>query len=433
MPRPRLTRRTFLKAAAAVCAPTVVPASALGRGGRDAPSERVVLGVIGTGGRGQQNVSAFLDLPDVQVIGVNDVDRKQAEIAAALVDKHYGNADCKRFGDFRELLALPDLDAVCVSTPDHWHGVICVAAARAGKDIFCETPLARSIAEGRAIVNAVREHGRVFQCGTQERSNPKVRYACELVRKGRLGELKAVRVQMPTDQSHHEHVRKALETPMPEAVPEGFDYGLWLGPAPEAPYNSRRCHFWWRFISDYGGGEMTDRGGHILDLARLGAGKDGVDPVTVKATGTRNPSGLYDAFLAFDFVDTYADGLEISGESKGPRGLRFEGEAGTLFVAVHGGAIEADPKGLLETKIEGFDMAADGPSHHRNFVDCVKSRETPVSSAEAAHRTATVCHLNNAALALGRELRWDEASGRVADDAEANALLSRTLRSPWTI
>jgi predicted dehydrogenase len=437
MPRRDLTRRAFLKAGAAAgaafCAPTIIPATALGLDGRAAPSERVVLSAIGTGGRGQQNLSAFLALPNVQVVGVADVDRKQAEIGAALVDKQYGNADCRRLGDFRELLANTDLNAVCVSTPDHWHALIAIAAANAGKDIYCETPLANSIGESRAVGDAIRRTGRIFQCGTQERSNPKVRYACELVRRGHLGELKTVRIQMPTDQSHHEHVRKALDMPRAEPVPDGLDYDFWLGHTPPAPYCSGRCHFWWRFILAYGGGELTDRGGHMIDLARLGAGRDSVDPMSVTATGTRNPSGLYDTFLTFDFTVTYEDGVQFIGESKGPRGLRFEGTSGTLFVGVPGGGCEAEPKGLLETKIEGFDPGQTGASHHRNFIDSVKSRQPTLANVESAQRTATICHLTNIAMTLGRELKWDSQAGQVTGDDQANAMLLPAMREPWTL
>jgi predicted dehydrogenase len=435
MSRPKLARREFLKAVgAALAAPTIIPATALGRDGRAAPSERIVVGAIGTGGRGQQNVAAFLALPDVQVVAVCDVDRKHAEAAAGLADKQYGNTDCKKFGDFRELLALPDLDAVCVSTPDHWHALICVAAARAGKDIYCETPLAHSVFEGRAICDAVRDHGRVFQAGSQERSNPKVRYGCELVRRGCLGELKTIRVQLPTDQAYHDHVRKALEVPPPEMVPEGFDYERWLGPAPEAPYCSARCHFWWRFISAYGGGEVDDRGSHVIDLAQLGAKREGGGPVSIKATGQRNPSGLYDAFLTFAFTNTYDGGLQLVGESKGPRGLRFEGASGSLFIAVNGGNLEAEPKTLLDTKLEGFDPAkADAPSHHRDFIDCVKSRGAPLSDVESAQRTATICHLNNLAMVLGRELKWDPQAERIVGDEEADRMLRPAMREPWVL
>jgi predicted dehydrogenase len=437
MPPQRMTRRAFLGAAAAgaaACAPVIVPATALGRDGRAAPSERVVLAAIGTGGKGQHNVGQFLAMPDVQVTAVCDVDKKHLDAATGAVNKHYGNEDCKATGDFRELLADRGIDAVCVSTPDHWHALISIAAAKTGKDIYCEKPLANSIGEGRAVCKAVRTTGRVLQVGSHERSNPKVRYACELVRRGHLGEVKTIRVQMPTDQSHHDHVRKSLQEPMPEPVPEGFDYDFWLGHTPEVPYTTGRCHFWWRFILGYGGGEMTDRGSHILDIAQFAAGKDGAGPVHVQATGERNASGLYDAFMAYSFVNTYADGLRIVGESKGPRGLRFEGTEGSLFVAIHGGEMQAEPASLLGVKIDGFDPGrADAPSHQRNFIDCVKSRETPLAPVEAGHRTATLCHLNNIAMRLGRELRWDPLVERVRNDNEANALLLPRMRAPWAL
>lgn len=438
MRQPRLTRRAWLKAGAAsgvaAWAPTIIPGSALGLDGRAAPSERIVLGAVGTGGRGQQNLATFLELSDVQVVAVCDVDRRQADIGGALVDKHYGNSDCRRGGDFREVLAHPDLDAVCVSTPDHWHALICIASANAGKDIYCETPLANSIGEADAVVEAVRRTGRVLQCGTQERSNPRVRYACELVRQGHLGELMSVRIQMPTDQSHHEHVRKASEALPVEPIPEGFDYDFWLGHTPHVPYSSGRCHFWWRFIHAYGGGEVTDRGGHIIDLARLGSGKGAVDPIGISATGVKNAAGPFDAFLSFEFTATYEDGLKLIGESKGPRGLRFEGSEGTVFVGFPGGALEADPKSLLETKIGGFDPArTDAPSHHQNFIRSVRSRVDPLASVETASRTARICHLINIALSTGRGLTWDATIGRIAGDEAANGMLLPSMREPWTL
>lgn len=438
MPPQNVTRRAFLKtgtaAGLAIFAPTIIPATALGRDGRAAPSERIVVAAIGSGGKGQHNLGAFVAMPDVQLVAVCDVDRKHADAGAAIVNKHYANTDCKVYSDFRRVIADDAVDAVCVSTPDHWHALISVAAAKAGKDIYCEKPLANSISEGRAICDAVAAGRRILQVGSHDRSNPSVRYACELARQGHLGDVKTIRIQMPTDQAHHDHVRKSLAPPTPEQIPEGFDYEFWLGHTPQVPYASGRCHFWWRFIHCYGGGEMTDRGSHIIDIAQLATRRDDTGPVQIKASGERNATGLYDAFLSYEFVNTYDDGLQLIGECKGPRGLRLEGTEAALFIAVHGGKLEADPKSLLETKIEGFDLnLANPPSHQRNFIDCVKSRSKPLADVEAGQRTATICHLNNIAMRLGRELRWDPRLEQVIGDDEANSLLLPPMREPWVL
>ena len=436
MQRQRISRRTFLEAGAVAgagfLAPLSVP-SALGQEGKAAPSERIELAVIGIGGRGRHDLGQFLAMPGEQVVAVCDVDKKHLAAGKELANKQYGNTACQSYSDFRELLAIGSIDAVCIATPDHWHALIAVAAANAGKDVYCESPLANSVGESRAICKAIKSSGRILQCGCHERSNPKVRYACELVRQGHLGDLKSIRIQMPTDQAHHDHVRKSLEMPPAAEPPEGFNYDFWLGPTPKEPYSPGRCHFWWRFIHHYGGGEMTDRGSHILDIAQLAGGKDGTGPSRVWASGERNPTGLYDAFMNYEFVYTYDDGLQVIGNSKGPRGLRFEGTKGSLFVHVHGGNLEADPKSLLDVKLEGFDPNAPAPSHHQNFIDCVKSRQQSLATAESAHRTATICHLINIAMTLGRELRWDPQTERILDDAEANRLLFPPMREPWML
>ena len=288
-----ISRREFLQTAVATsvafAAPMIIPASALGRDGKTAPSERLVLGAIGTGGKGQNNIGTFLGFPDVQVVAVCDVDRTHAEAAAKSVNKSYNNEDCKSFQEYQELLALKDLDAVCISTPDHWHALASVAAANAGKDIYCEKPLANSIGEGRAICEAVSRNQRILQTGSHERSNPKVRYACELVKRGHLGHVGVARVQMPTDQPHHLRVRSMTEMPKTEPVPDGFDYDFWLGHTPVVPYTPDRCHFWWRFILAYGGGEMTDRGAHIIDLAQLAFGTDDTGRSIFKRKGSIRP------------------------------------------------------------------------------------------------------------------------------------------------
>lgn len=437
--RNRTSRRKFLKhtsllSASAIAAPYIVPSSALGLDGAVAPSERIVMGAIGTGGMGKADMNKMMEFPEVQMVAVCDVDRTHREQARDLVNQKYGNQDCAAYNDFRELLARSDIDAVTVTTPDHWHALCSIAAARAGKDIYCEKPLANSVGEGRAIVQAVQANNRILQTGSHERSGDNARFACELVRNGRIGKLHTVRVNLPCDEGHHQKARAFMTVPPEQPVPEGFDYDFWLGHTPLAPYCPERCHFWWRFNLAYGGGEMTDRGAHVIDLAQLGMGTDDTGPVEITARGVRNPESLYNVFWDFEFENVYANGVRMIGSSQGPRGVKFEGTEGWIFIHVHGAKLEAEPESLLTSQI-GPDEVQLGrsPGHQRNFIECVLSRQQPVAPAEVGHRTGTICHLNNIAMLVGRTLRWDPAAERILDDPEAEALLTPQMRSPWTL
>lgn len=452
---PQTSRRSFLKRSAAfstvVGAPWIVPATALGRDGRPAPSERIVMGCIGTGGQGIGIMKAFLRQPDVQVIAVCDVEREAniyyrgstagRDPAQQLVHQAYADAQgtsrfrgCEAYVDFRELLANDDIDAVTVTTPDHWHALASVAAANAGKDIYCEKPLANSVAEGRAICQAVERNGRLLQTGSHERANDSARFGCELVRNGRIGELKTVRIQMPLGEWHHQQVLAVDAVPATQTPPDTLDYDFWLGHTATVPYTPKRCHFWWRFILAYGGGEMTDRGAHVIDLAQLGMGTDHTGPVRFEASGSRNDRSLYDAFMDFSFVNTFANGVQMIGEAKGPRGVKFEGTDGWVFIHVHGGKLEAEPASLLTSKIgEDEIQLGRSPGHQRDLLDCMRSRELPLASAEIGHRTASICHLNNIAMLTGRTLDWDPEQEQIVGDPEANAMLKPNMRAPWTL
>jgi predicted dehydrogenase len=437
----RHTRRRFLRqattgAAATIVAPYFVPARVLGAGGATPPSDRIVMGVIGQGGMGRHNLGEFMNDGEVQMVALCDVDRSHLDGGLAAVKEKYGNDDCQGFGDFRELLAVDGLEAVAVVTPDHWHALITIAAADAGKDIYCEKPLANSVAEGRAMCDAVQRNNVVLQCGSHERSTPNVRRACELVRNGRLGRIHTVRINLPCDEDHHRRAMELDHVPPPMPVPAGFDYNFWLGHAPEAPYTEMRCSapLGWRFILDYGGGEMTDRGAHIIDIAQLALGTDDTGPVEFSAKGTASTTSLFNAFFDFEFENVYASGVRMLGTSKhGPRGVGFEGDGGKLFVHVHGGALEAEPASLIEGEDSGGAVQLGRtPSHRRNFLDAVRSREATFATAEIGHRTATICHLNNIALRLGKSFKWDPAAERTDDD-EANAWLTPTMRAPWKL
>ena len=438
----RATRRVFLKtastaAAAAAGLPCVVPSAALGKDGAVAPSERIVMGSIGTGGQGSGNMRNFMGQKDVRLVAVCDVDRGHRDGAKNTVDKHYGNQDCAAYKDFREMVARKDIDAVSIGTPDHWHALTTIAAAKSGKDVYCEKPLANSVGEGRAMCKAVGENKRVLQCGSHERSNNSGRYACELVRNGVIGKLHTVRINLPTEQGHHQQVlrmEEKSEMPATQTVPEGFDYDFWLGHTPMKPYTPMRCHFWWRFILAHGGGEMTDRGAHVIDIGQLGAGKDDTGPVEIEATGWHDTKGLFDAFFKYKFVNTFADGLKMIGTTDQPRGVRFEGDRGWIMVHIHGCGLEASDPKILQTKTDDFKVQVGrSPGHHRDFLECVKSRKATMATAEIGHRTATLCHLNNIAMLVGRKLKWDPVREQIIGDDEAAALLTPKMRPPWRL
>jgi predicted dehydrogenase len=432
------TRRDFIKVTTSSLLvagfPTIIPASARGRDGKAAPSERIVMGWIGTGGQGTSLLKRFIEQSDVQVIAVADVDARNRASAAGVINTKYGNKDCASYKDFRELLARKEIDAVTVATPDHWHALASIAAAEAGKDIYCEKPLANSVAEGRAICEAVKKHNCILQTGSHERSTPTVRQACELIRNGLIGKVKTVHINLPCDDKHHNSIKAITSLPLPQEVPAELDYDFWLGHTPKVPYYKERTHFWWRFILSYGGGEMTDRGAHVIDLAQLGLGTDATGPVEFDATGTDNKHGLYDSFMDYKFVNTYANGVRMIGSTQGPRGLKFEGTDGWIFIHIHGGKLEASDPALLTTKTETLKVQLGrSPGHYRNFLDSVRSRQLPLAHAELGHRTATICHLNNLAMKLGRKLKWDPKQEKVINDAEANRLLSPKMRGPWSL
>jgi predicted dehydrogenase len=309
-----------------------------------------------------------------------------------------------------------------------------IAALKSGRDVYCEKPLANSIGEGRAVCQAVAENQRILQVGSHERSNPSVRRACELVRNGRLGKIHTVRINLPCDEDHHKRVMAVTDVPPPMPVPPGFDYDFWLGHTPAVPYTEKRCHFLWRFILDYGGGEMTDRGAHIIDVAQLALGTDDTGPVEINAQGSASKTSVFNAFFDFDFENVYANGVRMIGQSHtGPRGVGFEGDRGKLFVHIHGGALDAEPQSILDEQIgENEVNLGRATSHRRNFLDSMRSRQAPFATAEIGHRTATICHLNNIALQLGKPLTWDPAAERTNDD-EANTMLTASMRSPWSL
>lgn len=438
--RQSLSRRQFLKRGGlgmlgAAALPNIVPSSALGLDGSVPPSERIVMASIGVGGQGTANLRAFLGQRDAQVVGVCDVDYERACKARDVVHESYGQfmqsgeyKGCEVYTDFRAVLERDDIDAVCICTPDHWHAVISVMAAKAGKDMYTEKPLANGIADGRRVVDAVKRYGRVFQTGSHERSRSNARYAAELVRNGRIGKLQEIHVNLPIDN----HGPIGPQPVMP--VPEGFDYDLWLGPAPWAPYTEKRCHFWFRYILDYSGGEVTDRGAHIIDLARMGHGSDLTGPSEVEGKGSFPRDGLFNTAMDYTFTFRYPDGVQMICRQQPPRGVKFIGDKGWVFIHVHGGQLEAEPSSLLK-EIIGPDEIHLGrsPGHHRDFLNNVRSRGECFAAPEIGHRSATMCHMANIAMRLDRPLRWDPDKEQFIKDDEANRLLEVPQRSPWRL
>ena len=428
------SRRRFLKGSAAmVAAPTIVPSSVFAKPGAPAPSDHVIVGSIGTGDLGRRHHLNNKLLPNkrIQVAAVCDVDRNHREQAARLAYRKTG----KRVGvykDFRDLVDRKDIDAVLIAVPDHWHALIAHYAIEAGKDVYCEKPLTLTIDESKKLVQGARRYGTVFQTGSQQRSDRRFRLACELVRNGKIGKLTKVDTHIGSIGSG---TWQAPTTPPPE-----LDWNMWLGPAPYADYSPNRCHYQFRWFSDYSGGKMTDWGAHHNDIAQWGIGADGSGPVKVDGKGVFHEEGPHDVAGSFDVVYRYANGVElichsggqeIGGKQEG-NGILFTGTDGWIFVKR--GAIRASDPDVLETKFSTGDVRLyHSKNHHENWLDCIQSRERPVCDVEIGHRSVTVCHLGNIAMKLGRELDWDPVAERFVNDDQANLYLRKPMRAPWIL
>jgi len=405
--------------------PCIVPSSALGKAGTVAPSNRIVMGAIGTGLQGVSDMRGFLGIDEVQVVAVCDVDRAHREQAKQIVDQAYGNKDCAAYTDFREITRRSDIDVVLIATPDHWHTLPAIDAAKHGQDMYVEKPLTLTIEEGRVLSNAVRRYGRVLQTGTQQRSGRNFRFVCELVRNGRLGKLHTVHVTIPGNN------RTTGPTWTPQPVPEGFDYDFWLGPAPWEPYHEQRCHYQFRFILDYSGGQVTNWGAHYLDIAQWALGKDDSGPVEISGHGEFPTSGLFTTATKVDFSCTYADGVQLYCTTGG-QGVRFEGTDGWIFVNRQ--VQEAEPASLLTESLGPNEIRLyESPDHKQNFLDCIRTRRKPVADVEIGHRSATLCHLGNIAMLRSCTLKWDPECEEFIDDDAANRMRNRAMRLPWTL
>ena len=417
-----LTRRAILKAAALV-GPTVLAARVLGQ---NAPSKRITLGFIGVGGHGHgYNLMSFLQQDDCQAVAVCDTSAKNCARAADSVNKKYGDTACKQYRDFREVLADKSIDAVCISTPDHWHVPISIMAAEAGKDVLCEKPTL-TIAEGRKLVETFDKSHKVFQVGLEDRSVIQYFMLAQWVRNGAIGDLQRIIVGLPAGSI----VPK--EEPLP--VPPDFNYQMWLGPAPFAPYTKSRTEAMvWRQIRDYSGGMLTDWGAHLVDTAQVANFAEKTTPIEVEGKGEIPQDAMTTTAPKFVVNYKYANGVELIVQSTGPS-IRCEGTKGWVGNNGWRGKLEASDEKLLHIKYkpEESKLWPMPPSEHRNFLDCVKSRQATTYPAEDAHRLGTVLHMGNISLELGRKLKWDPQAEEFLGDAEANQLRSRVSREDWT-
>ena len=437
-----ISRRGFLKSTVpAVAIPYIVPSFVLGVNNRPAPSNRITMGMIGLGSMGLRHVKGFLQEDDCRILAVCDVDAGRRKVAVGEINAHYGGDDCSQYNDFRELIGRGDIDTLCIAVPDHWHAAIAMAGIRAGKDIYGEKPLARTIAEGRAIVNTVNRYNCVWQTGSWQRSTEHFRFGCELVRNERIGKLLRVEVGIGGgyDPGGGKPTVNRIDPQPVMPVPDGFDYQMWLGPAPWAAYTEKRCHWNFRWILDYSGGQVTDWGCHHIDIAQWGMNCDNTGPVEVTGGGVFPADGLWNTAVDFDFECSYGNGLlmRVASNNHIPQGVRFIGEAGWIHITRAG--LKTNPAGLRQTIIGPDEIHLPRPAgdnrqgHRRDFLDCVKTRKATMSPARVGHRAAAVAHLGNIAILSRRKIKWDPKYEQIIADPSANRMLSRAMHSPWRL
>ncbi|HPD14799.1 MAG TPA: Gfo/Idh/MocA family oxidoreductase [Planctomycetota bacterium] len=429
--RARVSRRTFARRASALLglavSPTILPASALGAEGQAPPSDQIALGVIGYGGRCTVVLDHFMEFTDLRCLALADCQAVRRRAGKARVDARYANTECVDYSDFRALLDRQDIEAVLIATGDRWHTPAAILAAQAGKDVYSEKPISITIAEGRALVETMARYRRVYQAGHQRRSVDSYRFQAEVVRRGLLGKLHTILCQQwegPT-----------VRPQAPQPVPPGFDYEMWLGPAPWHPYTHARVSGW-NYFWDTGGGPIIGMGCHYTDLAQWALDRDDTGPVAYEGEATFDPTAFSETPVTADIRCTYADGVKIVLRSSGTfeaRYIRFVGSDGWVQVDDQTNVVTAEPQDLLRLRAVSARSWAHTGDHARNFLDCVKSRARTLCHPEAAHRATTICHAANLCIRLGRPLTWDPKAERFLGDDEANRLRSRVMREPWTL
>ena len=435
--RRNFLKKSFLSTGAILGAPQVIlfPTK-----GNSAPLNKINVACIGVGRMGMSDLRDILRFDDIQIVAVCDVDSWRLNKAQQHVENHYrsqnkggGYKDCDIYKDYRELIARPDIDAVMICTPDHWHALPAIAAAKAGKDIFLEKPLTLTIPEGRVLSDTVHKYNRILQVGSMQRSDASFRFAVELVRNGRIGKLHTVKVGFGKDPFTGIHP--------PTPVPDELDYNLWLGPARYYPYIEQRVHPQksysrpgWLRTSDYCCGMITGWGSHHIDTAHWGMGTERSGPVEIIGKAEYSKTGTWDVHGAFEIEYTYANGVKLicKDNSKHKQGVVFEGADG--WVHVRRWTVDAFPKSLLNSKIgPGEIRVYKSDDHKKNFIDCIRSRKKTVTPVEIGHRSGSACILGYLAMRSGRRLKWDPEREQFLNDEAANKMLSRPFRSPWHI
>jgi len=443
--RPGMSRRRFIAASAlAGVGPLIIPSRLLG--GEGAPSNRITVGFIGVGGEGTNNVNGFLAQTDCQVLAVCETDSVRLARAKQRVENKYAQAmtsgaykGCDAYADFRQIIGRKDIDAVVISTPDHWHVIPAIMAARAGKDVFVEKPMTTSVEEGKVLCKVIADTKRILLVGSEQRGRAEFHLMAEIVRNGGVGKLKHIEVGLPGGHS----ISANPEDRRPPLVdcdpPAQLDYDLWMGKTPVMQYFPGRTHWNWRWSSELAGGNFADYAHHLIDIAQWAHGTEDTLADEVEGTGTFPTEGRYHTPTVFNCTFTFADGVTMTCKSTGA-GHRFEGTDGVLINRGFG-SLSAQPASILDFKagsgavklFHPLKSPNGGGPEHRNFLDCVKSREKTYAHEGLGHRAASFAHIGTIAAKLGRKLKWDTKNDVFIGDDEANKMLSRPEREPWTL
>jgi predicted dehydrogenase len=447
------SRRSFLKKTSLLAFPAIIPASARGADGTVAPSNRITMASIGTGWQGTGNMNNFMGVQGVQMLAACDLDKKHLASATDLINKRNGNSDAKGYADFREVLARKDIDAVMIATPDHWHALVAIEAAKQGKDIFGEKPLARTIREQQAIVKAVTDAKRVWQTGSWQRSNDNFRVGAEIVRNGLIGKLKEVQVGLPSGHADFANTKGKNQVTPP---PADLDWEMWIGPSQMQDYIEGRVHKNWRWNYNTGGGQLLDWIGHHCDIAHWGMDcDDGGGPVEIEGKGEFPPSdAMWNTATKYRAEATYHNGVKMiiaGGHDDIRGGTRWIGENGWVQVdRGHFDCSNPDWKKVIQQRnkdkivekivhkelpdeLRKVQLMKSPTGHFGNFIDCVRSRARTLTPVATAHRSAIPGHLALISMMTGRKIKWDPAKEEITGDEEAAKLMGREYRGPWKL
>ncbi|MCU0473890.1 MAG: Gfo/Idh/MocA family oxidoreductase [Bacteroidales bacterium] len=429
------TRRDFVRHSAAAAAgifvlPEIIPSSVFGTGGKTAPSDRIVMGCIGTGSQGMSNLNHFLQLKEApQFVAACDIDSLHLAKAKTTIDTFNKDSGCRTYWDFREFLEKEKLDAVSIALPDHWHGIIYTEAVNKNLNVYGEKPICRTINDGQTIVAAVKKTNVIWQTGSWQRSLPNFRRGAELAINGRAGKIKNIEVGLP------DGVR-GIGTPPVAEVPPQLNWEMWLGPAPKVPYRGV-SHWDWRWILDYSGGQLTDWAGHHIDMANWGAGLEYTGPVEISGSGIYPSDGIYNVPVEYDILCKYANGIEMrvanSSRLKLGMGTTWYGDKGWIHTDRGNKLSASDPKILDEVISENEIQLYKSDDHWQNFIDCVRSGDQPIAPIEVAYRAISVGLLGEIAMTTGQTIHWDPDKEEIIGNPGATRLLSRPYRQPWTL